>query len=379
MFGSLEYDVPWIEGLSASFGVRYIKEKKEFSTRFLTIANSTLVGSTFVSPSILELNGQKGEWDDVVFEAGVGYQVTEDINTYYRFAQGFRSGGFSIRGSQPSPTPSDPRSWSLTFNPEHVNSHEVGVKSTWFDSRLVANLAGFFNIIDGAQGSSIINGVSAVGTDTLILNGGKTEIYGVELQSSLEVLEGLNVDFTLGWQAGEGKGSVQSSHNLPAPAGDTVCNAIPDPLGPPGTPLIPKANQNESTCPTIAFASGSDLARTPELSWSIGTSYRRSLGAGELVLGSRVRHTDFFWIIPRAIDPNTGAVINTPVPQSGYSLLDANISYEFQVNEHSVRFGFVGRNLTDKQYKEQELPLGPGGFRGWGPPRYVGGELEIEL
>ena len=33
-----------------------------------------------------------------------------------------------------------------------------------------------------------------------------------------------------------------------------------------------------------------------------------------------------------------------------------------------------------EKYKDQELPLGAqGGFRGWGPPRYVGGELEFEL
>ncbi len=367
LFGSLEYEIPWVEGLRANFGIRYIKESKDFKTKISPITNNTLVGSVFGAP-ILSLPVQHKEWDDVVFEAGGSYEVLDNLNTYYRYSQGFRSGGFSLRGSQPSPTAADPRSWSLTFNPETVSSHEVGVKSSWLDGRLVANLAGFFESIEGGQGSSIINGVSAVGTDTLILNGGTTEIYGLELQSSLEVLEGLNVDFTLGWQTGEGKGSVQSSHNLPAPAGDTLCNA---------TSGLPKANQNESTCPTISFASGSDLARTPELTWSIGASYRLSVGPGELILGSRVRHNDFFWIIPRAIDPNTGAVINTPVPQNGYTLLDANLSYEFQVQEHTLRVGFVGHNLTDKQYKEQELPLGPGGFRGWGPPRYVGGEFEI--
>ena len=97
------------------------------------------------------------------------------------------------------------------------------------------------------------------------------------------------------------------------------------------------------------------------------------------MVGSRYKHNDDFWIIPPATDPTTGAITNTPVNQSGYSLWDANLSYEFPVMERQVRVGFVGRNLTDKQYKEQELPLGPGGFRGWGPPRYVGGELEIEL
>jgi len=384
LFGSLEYELPWVEGLRLNFGVRYIDEQKDFATRFDNInSTGTIVGTPITSETFcantvpvntspckqIDLSGLKGAWDDVVFEAGANYQVLENLMTYYRFAQGFRSGGFSLRGSQPAPTAADPRSWSLLFDPENVDSHELGVKSTWFDNRLLVNFAAFLNKVDGAQGSSIISGITPTGTNTLILNGGETEIYGIELQTGLELLEGLNVDFNLGWQTGELVSSVQSSHNLPAPAGDTVCNA---------TSGLPQANQSEATCPTVLFRNN-DVARTPELTWSIGGSYRRAVGPGEVVLGSRVRHNDFFWIIPPSLPAGSSTPTNTPVSQDGYTLLDANISYEFQVREHSLRVGFVGRNLTDKQYKEQELPLGPGGFRGWGPPRYLGGEIQFEL
>jgi iron complex outermembrane receptor protein len=382
LFGSLEYELPWVEGLRVNFGVRYIDEQKDFATRFDNInSTGTIVGTpvtseTFCANTIppdtspckqIDLSGLDGSWDDVVFEAGANYQVLDDLMTYYRFAQGFRSGGFSLRGSQPVGTTTDPRSWSLLFDPENVDSHEIGVKSTWLDGRLLLNLAGFFSKVDGAQGSSIISGITPTGTNTLILNGGKTEIYGVELQTGLELLEGLNVDFNLGWQKGEAVKSVQSSHNLPAPAGDTVCSTTN-----PGY-------TDPSVCPTITFRDN-DVARTPELTWSIGGSYRRAVGPGDVVLGTRVRHNDFFWIIPPSVPVGSGGVpTNTPVGQDGYTLLDANLSYEFEVAERAVRVGFVGRNLTDKQYKEQELPLGPGGFRGWGPPRYLGGELQLEL
>jgi iron complex outermembrane receptor protein len=386
LFGSLEYELPWVEGLRLNFGVRYIDERKSFDTRFDNInSTGTIVGTpitseTFCSATLpvntspckqIDLRGLSGSWDDVVFEAGVNYQVLDNLMTYYRFAQGFRSGGFSLRGSQPAGTATDPRSWSLLFNPENVDSHEIGVKSTWFDGRLTVNLAGFLNKVHDGQGSSIISGVTPTGTNTLILNGGESEIYGFELQSGLEVLDGLHLDFNLGWQKGEVLKSTQNTHNLPAPAGDTVCNATDtDPITPGVQPIL-QANQNTSTCPDITFRNLA-VSRTPELTWSIGGSYRRAVGPGEIVLGSRVRHNDFFWIIAP-----TGT--NTSVGQKGYTLLDANVSYEFQVAERAVRVGFVGRNLTDKQYKEQELPLGPGGFRGWGPPRYVGGELQIEL
>jgi outer membrane receptor protein involved in Fe transport len=148
-----------------------------------------------------------------------------------------------------------------------------------------------------------------------------------------------------------------------------VCNA---------TTAIPKNLQSESTCPTLTYRNQA-LARVPELTWSVGANYRFNLGPGELLVGSRYRHNDFFWLIPPSKDPITGNVTNTPVGQNSYSVWDANLSYELPVREHKVRAGIVGRNLLNKKYKDQELPLGPGGFRGWGPPRYIGGELELSL
>jgi len=381
LFGSLEYELPWVEGLRINGGVRYIKENKEFDTSFQGIANNTIVGST-PGATILSLSGQTGEWDDVVGEAGVNYAVLENLMVYYRFAQGFRSGGFSLRGSGPVPSATEPRSWPITFEPETTNTHEAGVKSSWWDSRLVANFAAFYNKVEGGQGSSIISGITPVGTNTLILNGGYFKVYGIEFQSSLEVIEGLMIDFTLGWQKAGDNESTQSSHNLPYSGGDTLCHNLnstidTDPITP-GIQPPPTSSENESSCPSFTFQD-TQLGRVPELTWSIGASYRVSAGPGEVILGSRVRHNDFFWILPPAVDPLTGAQSGTPVPQNGYTLWDANLSYEFQVQEHTIRAGFVGRNLLNKEYKDQELPLGPGGFRGWGPPRYVGGELTFEL
>lgn len=377
LFGSLEYELPWIEGLRINGGVRYIKENKEFDTNFDEIANNTIVGST-PGTNILSLSGQTGEWDDVVGEAGINYQALDNLMLYYRFAQGFRSGGFSLRGSGPVPSATEPRTWPITFEPETTNAHEAGVKSSWWDSRIVANFAAFYNKVEGGQGSSIISGITPVGTNTLILNGGYFKVYGVEFQSTVEVLEGLNIDFTLGWQKAGENASTQSSHNLPFAAGDTLCNSLDTDPVTPGVQPIPIPQQSESTCPSFAFRDTA-LGRVPELTWSIGASYRVGLGPGDVYAGWRARHNDFFWILPPAVDPITGASSGTPVPQSGYTLYDVNMGYEFTVQEHRIRAGFVGRNLGNEKYKDQELPLGPGGFRGWGPPRYVGGELEFEL
>jgi iron complex outermembrane receptor protein len=394
LFGSVEYELPWIEGLRINGGVRYIKEQKDFTTAFNAIANNTLVGSTIGAVRVPKLK-DSGSWDDVVGEAGVSYQVTEDILGYYRFAQGFRSGGFSIRASQPVPTctaantptfpvcapGTDPRAWTPFFEPETTTSHEAGIKSAWFDGRLTANVAAFYTEVKGAQGSVVISGITGAGTDTVVLNGGFTKIYGTEFQAALEVIEGLNVDFTLGWQKAGDNGSTQSTHNLGQGSGDTVCNATAwyDDDNDPLTPLVrpPREVQSEATCPVSTFENQA-LARVPELSWSIAGTYRLAVGPGEVVLSSRVRHQDFSWILPPTTN-TAGATTNIPVGQSAYSLVDASVSYEFELDEHKIHAGIVGHNLTNKAYREGELNLGTGGFRNWGMPRYVGGELSFEL
>ncbi len=45
-----------------------------------------------------------------------------------------------------------------------------------------------------------------------------------------------------------------------------------------------------------------------------------------------------------------------------------------------MRVSAWGKNLADKEYLEQALPLGDnGGFQGWGPPRTGALEIQLEL
>ncbi len=355
LFGSLEYELPWVEGLRVNGGVRWINEEKEFDTRFDAISNSTLVGST-LGANLLTLSGLEDSWDDVLFEAGVNYQVLDNLLGYYRFAQGFRSGGFSLRGSEPATRP-------ITFEPEGTDAHEVGLKSSWLDGRLVLNAAGFYTTVDGGQFSSILSGVSAVGTNTLILNHGETEIYGVELQGNLEPVENVNIYFALGWQKGKIKESIQEKNNLAIGAA-----GAPGQAGVDACPNGGAATIAASTCDLA----GSSLTRFPRLSGSLGASYRIEIGPGSLVLDGRWKHMDDIVIVPSFLGGND-------VGQKNYELFETTISYEWQIAERNVRLAFVGRNLGDEQYLEQSLPLGAFGFQGWGPPRYLGAELSFEL
>lgn len=363
LFGSLEFSIT--DAWNVSGGLRWINEEKDFSNSYFNINSITkpfTVTGTFVPR--FELSD---DWDQVVFEVGTDYQLTEDVLGYFRFAQGFRSGGFSIRQAQPiengipcppgSPTATLAQCFPTAFDPEDTDQVELGVKTGWFDRRVTVNFAGFWTQVKGAQASSILTVTpSSPGTTTVVINHDRTRIYGLELETSVEVVEGFNAYFTLGWQKGRLMESLQDGHNLP--------------ISPGGRPGAVGA-------PPIAFED-LPLTRVPELSWSVGANYRQAMGPGEVIADLRYRRQDEHFLIAPITPAGAPAALNIPVFQTGYSLFDASLAYEFELAERTVRAGFVGKNLTNKKYLEQALPLGVAGFQGWGAPRYVGGELTVE-
>jgi outer membrane receptor protein involved in Fe transport len=70
-------------------------------------------------------------------------------------------------------------------------------------------------------------------------------------------------------------------------------------------------------------------------------------------------------------DYYVASLIGVPIIEDGYTLVDMQVSYTYALSAgEEVVLNFVGKNLTDEEYVEQELPLGTqGGFRGWGAPR----------
>jgi iron complex outermembrane receptor protein len=114
------------------------------------------------------------------------YKPNDDTLLYVKWARGYRSGGTALQ------MPSEFR----TYGPEKVDTYETGLKVT-FDGpvRGVFNIAAFYNDFRNQQVPlSIVPKVpgtvpNAVGVN----NAGKSRIYGLEVESSIEVFEGFIV------------------------------------------------------------------------------------------------------------------------------------------------------------------------------------------
>ncbi len=57
-------------------------------------------------------------------EFAATWQYWDSGMVYGRYSQGFRSGGFSIRGTDPD---------RLTFSPETIDSYEIGSKNDFLE------------------------------------------------------------------------------------------------------------------------------------------------------------------------------------------------------------------------------------------------------
>ena len=123
------------------------------------------------------------------------FDVTPAINTYAKYVQAYKSGGFDVRDPQKSGN-TGPASDSVNygfgfvdgFAPEYVNSTEAGVKTEWFDRRLRVNLNLFNMDYTDRQISALIAGTIA---DTKTRNVGRSRIRGVELDAMAALSRGL--------------------------------------------------------------------------------------------------------------------------------------------------------------------------------------------
>ena len=127
-------------------------------------------------------------WNEFTPTAGIQYHFTDDLMAYFSYSEGFKSGGWTTRLSNPILSSSQAR-----FNPEKDKSYEVGVKSQWFDNRLRVNIAGFYSQYNGIQ-INVQEGPSPV-----YQNAGNAEIKGVEVEMQSVFDNGFSLGIAAGY------------------------------------------------------------------------------------------------------------------------------------------------------------------------------------
>jgi iron complex outermembrane receptor protein len=156
-------------GVGLTAGIRYTEEKAQFTQYYrLLLRTSQTAGETFKSTTP---------------KLGINWQATDNLLTYASWTKGFKSGGFNpippnantgVAGAIGAPTP---------YNPEKVDSYEVGFKYTTPDSRFRINTALYRAEYEGLQLPVFFPGTSTIYTSNA--TGGVVE--GIEMEPTWQV------------------------------------------------------------------------------------------------------------------------------------------------------------------------------------------------
>jgi iron complex outermembrane receptor protein len=303
-------------------GARYIKETKTIS-KYEELPIFGLV-------SLPRVNGKRTD-DDTIYRLGLRWEPREDLMTYFTYSTGFRSGGFSIRGSTKEIL-------ETGYEPETVDSFEWGLKSTMLDSRVRFNFTLFHMIYDDMQIEvNIPLPGLGTGNQDAVLNVGKATLQGAEMELTALMGEYFSLDFNAGYLDAEYdrfNGKLFAVEEVGADHSDL------------------------------------DLRRAPKWNYTAALNYQQEIGAG--TLNGRVSYN---WR-----DDYEGTASNFPGTRvDSFGLLDASLSYEYK----EWRLSVFGRNLTDEtayQHTFVVAPVSPAGdslftFANPRPPRHFGVEV----
>ncbi len=282
-------------------------------------------------------------WNKTIAEGTATFHLTDDNMVYARYAQGFRSGGFSNRGNNPK---------YLSFGPENTDAYEIGSKNEFFDHKLQLNLTAFYTIQHDIQFGSVVttNGVPP-GTNTIVNNGSDVDEYGFELQSTWLINDLFSVMATYGYQDNNADDISISSERIPYNPDGSACS-----------PLL------QGPCPTETLK-GEALGRAPKYNYSLTGVYSQDFGPYNVSMSVTGRGQDDSILVG-------GGTSSAVVTQKAYSLIDARAAIQWNMNDGNLlRLSLIGKNLNDKEYIVEALPLGNGGFQGWGAPRTIALEL----
>lgn len=121
--------------------------------------------------------------------ASLAYQASINSNIYFTYSRGYRTGGLTQLGSDPSQPP------LYAYKPEYSNNFEIGFKNTLLNNKLRVNIDLFYTNITNAQVPTLI----LPDAITVTKNAGKLESRGIEAELAATPVKGLQLIYNFGY------------------------------------------------------------------------------------------------------------------------------------------------------------------------------------
>ena len=263
----------------------------------------------------------------------LSHRFNDDLLMYGTYTHGYKAGGFNLdRFTQAGDSAVDftsvlanPSSYPAQFDPETVDSFEIGFKTEWFNDTLLANVYLFQSEFDTYQ-LNTFNGIAFFVTS---IDGASTQGAELELLWLPESMPGLTMQ-----------------------GGVTYADASYDEFAPTGTP-------------DVDVLSGQNFSLAPEWYASGSATYNGTFGDNMTWLA----HLDARYLS----EQNTGSDLDPEKIQEAYTLFNGRVGIGSADQTWSLELW--GRNLTDEEYIQVGFdgPFQSGSFNAFlGTPRTWG-------
>lgn len=347
VFGDVSFDVT--DALSLSVGGRFTHDEKTgtvFRQQYLGIRSPD-----FGNNAVVPIGGPRTnytatrEFEEFTPRVSASYKFGPDLTAYASWGKGFKSGGFDMRG--------DAVLYPDTVNgydPEIVETYEIGLKGSLFDRRFTFATAIFDSSYEDQQITTQYPAGATVAS--VVDNVGSSSIRGWEFEGRLRATPALTFQGTLSY--------------IDAKFDEFLAYIPTGPLN--------------ATCPTqpgcfVDVSNARDFQNTPEWTGSIGATYNLFLGDGSMIS-----------FLPSAAYRGAYQQFETPAPlldqTDSFWLFDASVVWTS--SDDRLTFGVHGKNLSDERYKTGGYNF-PGALTGdsiiafYGPPRTVTATLGLKF
>lgn len=269
LFGELYWSIN--DQIDMTFGLRYTDEEKESTQRTVYL---NFLSDPNVAGGGFETFGN--DWQETTGKVNINYHMNEDVMLYATIARSYKSGGFNtLSADSPllDPVTGDPD--LAFFEPEFIDSLEVGAKTRLLDNTLQANLTAFYYDYEDMQVSKII-AQSSVNENV------DSTIYGLEG----EFIYAPDENWTFTWNVSYLNSEISDF--------SSVDPTDPNQMG--TTAGVISVNGNnvlvaDGTPGIEANLDGNQLQQAPELSTTVGVSYQMALSNG---MGLQVG-SNYYW------------------------------------------------------------------------------------
>ena len=332
-FADINLDIT--DRLHLGLGMRYTLDTKEgtvFRANYLGATRSPLLGGTPRAPLLVRTNYTNSkDFTQFTPRVALSYDLTDDMTTYVSFSQGFKSGGFDMRGDAIF-TPDTVNG----YDPETVDSWEIGLKGAL--DRLTFALSAFHNEYQDQQVTTQVPAVGGIAS--FVDNVGSSTFYGFEFEGRLRLLDSLSANFAVGYLNSDFDEFLR--YNL----GTAMYEDISDQVV---------------------------LQNAPEWTGYLGLTWIGDVGGGELAITPSISYRG---------DYSQFEFPNPVLDQQAYSLVDLSIVWTDPTDRFTL--GLYGKNLTDEEYR-----VGGYAFPGalfdnsligyYGPPQTVTASLQVRF